>query len=174
MARVLPRLLLPLLLIAAACSPASDGAAAGKRSDAAQHAAAPSAVRDTAQAREEVLRLEKELFQSLVKGDTAAPQRILAEEYVGVSGDGKIETRPQAVAARHRDTTSRSAFVPDDIQFDSTTVQVYGDAALALVRATARGRSGGQSMTVSLRNSDMFVRRDGRWQLVSSHLSQIR
>jgi hypothetical protein len=174
MARVLPRLLVPVLLIAAACSPASDGAAAGGRNDTTQHAAAPSAVRDTAQAREEVLRLEKELFQSLVKGDTAPPQRILAEDYVGVSGDGKIETRAQAVAARHRDTTSARGFVPDDIQLDSTTVRVYGDAALALVRATARGRSGGQRMTAPIRNSDVFVWRGGRWQLVSSHLSQIR
>jgi hypothetical protein len=70
MARALPRLLLPILMIAAACSPAGNGAAAEARNDTAQQAiAAPGP--DTAQARVAVLRLEEELFQSFARGDTA-------------------------------------------------------------------------------------------------------
>ena len=169
MARALARLLLPVLMLAAACGPAGDNAAAGGGNDSAQQAAAPAAGRDTAQAREEVLRLEEEFFQALVRRDPAPAQRILAEDYVGITGDGDIETKAQVVAAVRGDSTSATAFLPEEIQLDSTIVRVHGDAAVALARGTARGRSGGQPVTFGFRTTDVFAWRDGRWQLVASH-----
>ncbi len=168
MVRALSRLILSVLMVAAACGRAGDGAAAGGRNDTAQQPA-PAAGRDTAQARETVLRLEEELGQALVRGDPAPADRILAKDYVGVSMDGLSETKAQAVAKMRRD----SATAVEAVRLDSTTVRVYGDAALALVRGTARGRSGGQPMTVPFRNTDVFVWRDGRWQIVASHVSQV-
>ena len=171
MARALPRLLLPLLMVAAACGRAGDGAAAGARNDTAQQAAAPAAGRDTAQAREAVLRLEEELFQSYVRGDTAPAARILAEDYVGITGDGHRETKAQALAKMRRDTTT-AGVTSEALQLDSVTVRVYGDAAVAQASGTLRARSGGQPVTVPFRNTDLFVWRDGRWQIVATHTSR--
>jgi hypothetical protein len=64
MARTLPRLLFPALLVASACGRAADGAASGGRTDSAQPAPVASTGRDTAQARQAVLGLEAELFHS--------------------------------------------------------------------------------------------------------------
>jgi hypothetical protein len=176
MARALTRLLLPVLTVtmvtAAACGRAENGAAAEGRNDSAQQAATPSAARDTAQARADIARLEEELFQSYVRGDTAPSARILAEDFVGFTGDGFRETKAQALANMRRDTTSAASATQDSLQIDSTTVRVYGDAAVAQSSGTLRTRSGGQPVTVGVRNTDVFVWRDGRWQIVATHLSK--
>jgi hypothetical protein len=173
MARTLPRFLLSVLMVAAACGRAADGAASGGRTDTAQQAAASSAGRDTAQARQAVLRLEAELFQSYARGDTAPAARILAEDYMGFSGDGKRETKAQALATLRRDSTTATAVTVDSIHIDSTTVRVYGDAAVAQASGTFQAHDRRQSATVGLRNTDVFVWRDGRWQIVATHLSKV-
>ena len=171
MARALPRLLLPILMVTAACGRAGDGAAAGGRNDTAQQAAVPAAGRDTAEAREAVRRLEEELFQAFARGDSAPAARVLAEDYVGFTGDGHRETKAQALAQIRRDTTT--AWVTSEaLQLDSVTVRVYGDAAVAQASVTLRARSGGQPVT-RVRNTDVFVWRDGRWQIVASHVSRV-
>jgi len=172
MARTLPRLLLPVLMVAAACGRAADSASGG-RTDTAQQAAAPSAGRDTAQVRQAVLRLEAELFQSYVRGDTAPAARILAEEYMGFSGDGMRETKAQALANLRRDRTTATAVTVDSIHIDSTTVRVNGDAVVAQASGTFQAHDRRQSATVGFRNTDVFVWRDGRWQLVATHLSKV-
>jgi hypothetical protein len=160
-------------MVAAACSRAGDGAAAGGQNDSARQSATGPAGRDTAQAREAVLRLEAELFQSYARGDTAPSARILAEDYMGFSGDGMRETKAQALANLRRDSTTASAATVDSIHIDSTTVRVYGDAAVAQASGTFQAHDRRQSGTVGFRNTDVFVWRDGRWQIVATHLSKV-
>lgn len=170
MARALPRLLLPVLMVTAACGRAGDGAAAGERNDTAQQAAAPPAGRDTAQAREAVLRLGEELGQAIVRGDSAAVERILAEDYVGVSMDGLSETKAEAVAKVRRDSATLAG---GGLQTDSTTVRVYGDAAVVRTSGTLRAGGGQWPFTLRFRTTDVFVWRDGRWQIAASHVSPV-
>jgi len=172
MARALTRLLLPIVIVAAACGGAADGTASGGRVDTAAPAASP-AGRDTAEVRQAVLRLETELFQSYVRGDTAPAARILAADYMGFTGDGMRETKAQALANLHRDSTAAAAVAVDSIHIDSTTVRVSGDAVVAQASGTFLAHDRRQSATVSFRNTDVFVWRDGRWQIVATHLSKV-
>ena len=167
-----PQWFLPMLLITAACGGAGDGAATEGRTDTARQAAVRATGLDTAQARQAVLRLEEELFQSYARGDTAPAARILAEDYMGLTGDGHRETKAQALANLRRDRTNAAATM-DSLQVDSTTVRVYGAAAVAQASGTFRVRDGRQSATVGFRNTDVFVWRDGRWQIVATHLSKV-
>jgi ketosteroid isomerase-like protein len=173
MARTLPGLFLPVLMIAAACGHAADGAAAGGRSDTAQQAAAAAAARDTAQMRQAVLRLEAELFQSYVRGDSMPAARLLAEDYMGFTADGMRETKAQALANLHRDSTAATAIAVDSIHIDSTTARVYGDAVVVQASGTFQAHDRRQSASVGFRNTDVFVWRDGRWQIVATHLSKV-
>jgi hypothetical protein len=173
MARTLARSLPSLLLVAAACGRAADGAASAGRTDTAQQAAASTAGRDTAQARQAVVRLEAELFQSYTRGDTAPAARVLAADYMGFTADGMRETKAQALANLRRDSTAATTVTVDSIHVDSTTVHVYGDAAVAQASGTFKAHDRRQSGTVGFRNTDVFVWRDGRWQTVATHLSKV-
>ncbi|MDF1505721.1 nuclear transport factor 2 family protein [Roseisolibacter sp. H3M3-2] len=168
MTRARSRLLVPALVVAAACGRADDGAAPGGRGDTAAIAAAPAAP-DSVQAREDVRRLEVELFHAFVRGDSAPASHVLAEEYVGFSGDGDGETKAQALAKLRRVAASP---VAETLQLDSVNVRVYGDAAVAQASGTIAARGGGQPAT-HFRNTDLLVWRDGRWQIVATHLSRV-
>ena len=54
---------------------------------------------------------------------------------------------------------------------DQLAVRVYGDTAIVTgrTRATADGAA---AQTVTLRLTDVFVRRDGRWSVVASHATR--
>ena len=57
----------------------------------------------------------------------------------------------------------------DSLASDNIVVRAFGDAAVVTGRTTAA--AGGQ--TVVLRFTDVFVRRDGKWQAVASHATRI-
>lgn len=170
MARALPRLLFLVLTVATACGGEGDGAAPGARNDDAQQAAGLPAGRDTAQAREAVVRLQAELAQAFVRGDPAPAERILASDFVGVSMDGLSETKAQAVAKIRSDSATVAGTT---LQTDTTDVRIYGDAAVVRTSGTLRARSGQQSATRRFRTTDVFVWRDGRWQLAVAHVSSV-
>jgi ketosteroid isomerase-like protein len=54
---------------------------------------------------------------------------------------------------------------------DDVKVRQYGETAVATGRTEAKGSYRGLSASVVLRFTDVFVRRDGRWQAVASHAS---
>lgn len=47
-------------------------------------------------------------------------------------------------------------------------VRVYGDTAVVIGRNTEKGTLKGKPYTYTYRWTDVFVRRDGRWQAVVS------
>jgi len=163
--------LLPVVMVSAACG-GGNGADAGQ-GDTARQGTTSATGRDTAQAREAVLRLAEELFRSYARGDTAAAARILAADYTGFTGDGHRETKAQALANLRRDSATAASASVDSMHVDSTTVRVFGDAAVAQTSGTLRARAEGQAATIGFRNTDVFVWRDGRWQIVATHLSRV-
>src|SRR3989442_2178899 len=52
-------------------------------------------------------------------------------------------------------------------------VHVYGATAVMSSRGIYRAEANGQKITNSFRTTDVWVRRDGRWQMIASHGSQI-
>ena len=55
---------------------------------------------------------------------------------------------------------------------DAPVVRVYGDAAVYTARITDSGkRPNGESFTTKTCITELYVRRDARWQLVASHES---
>jgi hypothetical protein len=51
--------------------------------------------------------------------------------------------------------------------------RVFGDAAVVTGRTHGVGEFAGTGYDVTIRFTDMFVRRDGHWQAVASHASVI-
>jgi ketosteroid isomerase-like protein len=54
---------------------------------------------------------------------------------------------------------------------DDVTVRVFGDAAVVTGRTHGRGSYAGTPYDVTIRFTDVFIRRDNRWQAVVSHAS---
>jgi ketosteroid isomerase-like protein len=79
-----------------------------------------------------------------------------------------VLNRAQYIAVRSHNPENVESAVQDEIE-----VRQYGDAAIATGRSTIRGTRGGVSFVYRFRWTDVYVRRDGRWQAVSGQLTPL-
>lgn len=116
-----------------------------------------------------VMQVERDWVAATIKPDVAALDRILAKEWA-LNDDGEVMTRAQGLAA-----LKSGAFKLESINLHDLSVHVYGDAAIATMMATdVKGTFMGKPIPPSQRSTDFFVKRDGRWQAVSSQNSAIK
>jgi ketosteroid isomerase-like protein len=102
------------------------------------------------------------------KVDAAALDRILAKEW-SEHADGEIITRAQATAALNAGAMKFESLTLRDLR-----VHVFGDAAIATMTAEIKGTFMGKPMPPLQRSTDFFVKRDGRWQAVSTQNTTIK
>lgn len=115
-----------------------------------------------------VIQIEREWAAAMVKRDVAALDRILATEWVE-NADGEVMTRAQALAA-----LTSGGFKLESVNLHGLSVHIFGDAAIATMAATIKGTFMGQPVPPSQRSTDFFVKRDGRWQAVSTQNTTIK
>lgn len=106
----------------------------------------------------ELSKLENEWIRANIKADKKALERILADEYRGVAGDGTEQTKADYIATVQPDRTARS-WSSEDV-----TLEFEGDKAVISGVLIWNSTDG----TRRYRFTDSFVRREGRWQAVSS------
>ncbi len=149
MSRTLPIGLLLLALLVAALAQSQTKAAKG-------NGASEQALKD----------LENRWVDSLTKGDTATVDSILANGYVSTNEDGSV-TDKQALI---------SALKSGDLKFDSVkndelNVHQYGNAAVVTGIGSQSGTYKGKPLPSKVRFTDTFVKQNGKWKAVASHLS---
>jgi ketosteroid isomerase-like protein len=52
-------------------------------------------------------------------------------------------------------------------------VKVYGDTAIVSGQTTDKGKYKGQDISGTYRFTDVFVKRDGKWMAVSTHVTPV-
>ena len=100
--------------------------------------------------------------QALLRADTAALSRMVADEFIEISRLGQLRTR----AANIRDIGSGDLKL-QSVRYDSLTVRIYGDVAVLTGIADNTGVFRGIPFSGKIRYMRIFVRRDGRWQAVA-------
>ena len=104
--------------------------------------------------------------QAIVAGDRAALERILAPDYVYISGEGQVKDRTGAI----RDLTSGQIRIASNGSED-VRVRWFGEHALVTGRFRARVTFGGQEYPIDERYSSIWSPVDGAWQLRHEHAS---
>jgi ketosteroid isomerase-like protein len=118
-------------------------------------------------AQEELLRLEKEFTQAIVKNDAQAIGRFVTDDWVIIDPDGGVIDR-----ARFLDVIKSGALTHSMMESEDLRVRIYGDTATVTGLTTARGKFMGQEFTTQERATDLFVKRNGQWQCVLTQLTR--
>jgi len=132
----------------------------------------PAAARASNNARPQeraVLAAMEEYKQAVLDSDVAALARIWADDYTFINPQGALVTRAERLANFASGNTNVG--VIDDER--EITVRVHGDAAMVQNLSTLRGTFSGQPTATDLRGTFVWVRQNGRWQLVTNQLTPV-
>jgi len=116
---------------------------------------------------EELLRLEKELAQAVVKNDADAVGRFLSDDWIIVDPDGGIVDKPRFLGVIRSGALSHEMMESDDVR-----VRIYENTAVVTALTTTKGRFMGQDFTSCERATDIFVKQDDRWRCVFTQLTR--
>ena len=121
----------------------------------------------TGEAKEELLRLEKAFAEAIVKNDLEGIGRLVTDDWIIIDPNGEIVDRE-----RFFEVIKSGALTQDMMESEDLGVRVYGDSAVVTAVTSTKGKFMGQEFSTQERATDVFVKRDGRWQCVLTHLTR--
>ncbi len=122
------------------------------------------------ESRHEIDQLEEKWREALLKGNTAAMQSLLADDYLAITSSGTLQTREQALENLR---AGRTHFTQMDIS--DRKVRFYGSTALVTSIAEVQGTTNEGDVSGSYRYTRVYARDAQRaWKIVSFEVSRIR
>jgi quercetin dioxygenase-like cupin family protein/ketosteroid isomerase-like protein len=115
-----------------------------------------------------LIQMQRVMADAIVKGDMATFNRIVAPDWILTAPNGMVQTREEAMADLRSGALKFESMVPSDLK-----VRVYGDTAVVTGRTTDKVSYKGTDLSGDYRFTDVFVNRDGRWQLVSTQVTRV-
>jgi ketosteroid isomerase-like protein len=116
----------------------------------------------------ELSEIEHRLVKAWIAGDRGTVDSVLAADWSVIDMTGHVLTKPQVMQEfGSGDRRIESGSV------DELNVRVFGDIAIVTGRSVLAGSYQGKSASVVQRFTDVFARRDGRWQAVASQGTQV-
>lgn len=111
---------------------------------------------------ESIEQVERRRFAAMVAQDIATLEPMLAEELRYVHSNGQLESKPQFLETIRGGRLRYHAIAVQELD-----VRAYDDVVVVDGLLTADAQAGDQRMELKLRFTDVYVHRDGRWQLVA-------
>lgn len=108
-------------------------------------------------------RIEREWSVAVKNKDKAWFERSLADEYTAIGSTGKMRNKTEDIAEMLSNTDTITTE-----ELSEMKVQVNGDTATVIGRLHLVGKDKDGNFDRNYIFTDTFVRRDGRWQIISS------
>jgi ketosteroid isomerase-like protein len=120
--------------------------------------------------RHEIDQMEEEWRIAMLKGNTAALENLLADDYTAITAVGAIQTKEQAVTSLRTGALQLTA-----LSISDRKVRIYGSTAVVTSLAELTGNRNTQEMSGRYRYTRVYVRNSqGQWKIVSFEASRIQ
>jgi ketosteroid isomerase-like protein len=130
---------------------------------------APSARAQTMTAdQKEVMAVERALKTAVVNRDEPVLRQIYADEYLAIDSEGLVWTKEEDIAIDLNGVSRLTNY-----EFKDVNVRVFASVAVVTGRNLLIGTMNGVPATAEYRFTDVFVRRDGRWQCVTTQVTPV-
>jgi ketosteroid isomerase-like protein len=113
--------------------------------------------------------IEKEWAAAYVKNDAAALDRIIADDWIEINADAKTGTKAELI-----DAVKSGKSTTQTNEIGTTKVRVFGDMAIVNGTSTTKSSEQGRDTSGQYVWTDIFARRNGRWQVVSSQATKVK
>jgi ketosteroid isomerase-like protein len=116
---------------------------------------------------EELLKLEEQFEEAVVKNDAEAISRLVADDWIIVDADGGIVDKQHFLGV-----ITSGAVTHELMKSDDTRARVYGDSAVVTALTRTKGKFMGQQFSTQERATDVFAKLDGQWRCVLTQLTR--
>jgi hypothetical protein len=127
-------------------------------------------VATTPSAEQELITLDKSWGEAGLKGDSAVLETILADDFIGNSPTG-VATKAQNIAEAK--TTAADITNATYVADEYTVRFLDPNTAVMTHRAVEKGLNKGKEYNDQHRSMHVWVKRDGRWQVLASQATPI-
>jgi ketosteroid isomerase-like protein len=122
------------------------------------------------ESRREIDQLEEAWRNAVLKVNTAAMDSLLADDYLGITPNGTLQTKEQALALMRSGQVRFTS-----LELSDRKVRIYGATALVTSRAEVSGTTSAGELSGSFLYTRVYVRDErGTWKVVSFEASRIR
>jgi hypothetical protein len=111
---------------------------------------------------QELVELSHEVVRAVQRHDLARLEELLGAEFSLLGAAGELD-REEFLAA------ASGPYEIDDFSYEEIDPQVYGNTGVIVSRYRQHARLDARDLTHELKVTDVWVRRDSRWQLVRRH-----
>jgi hypothetical protein len=108
----------------------------------------------------------KDYDEAQVHGNKAELERLVADDYTLVNSRGVVQDKAQLIADYIAPGYKIEPFVVRE-----PVEKVWNDGAVMGGIATLKGVDGGKPFSVTLRFADIWAKRNGKWQVIYTHVS---
>lgn len=115
-----------------------------------------------------LIALERGWNEAFYRKDVAFIENILADEFIATYDDGSRGDKAKELALAAEFNQQVESAIQDEF-----TVKVYRDTAVVWFTLHVVGIKQGQRAELTLRYTDVWVMRDGRWQCVSTQSTRM-
>ncbi len=132
---------------------------------------APSKIAATSdmKVRDEILELERQRNEAIIKGDAATLDRMTADDYTFITLRGELRTKSEIVQG-----FKSGSFHYDSREISDMKVRVYENAAIVTGRSNQRGKENGKDYSGDYRFTRVYVNQRGRWLTVALQATLVK
>lgn len=123
----------------------------------------------TAADEKELIRLQNAWAEARIKGDVAFMEKLFAKEFTVTGINGGENSRSADI-----EMFASGDMKPEIVRDEQMKVAVYGDVAMVTGIEHLKGKYKGNPGEFMLRFTNIYVRRDGRWQMIKHHGTEMR
>ena len=110
----------------------------------------------------ELVELSHDLARAVAEHDVGALERMLASEFTLQGAAGRLD-REEFLAA------AAGPYEIDEFAYEQIDPEIYGNTAVLVSRYSQVARFEGRNLTYRMHVTDIWTRRDARWQVVRRH-----
>lgn len=124
--------------------------------------AAPMALFAATSDEQTILDLERQVSAASAANDVAKLEKFVADDYIGIEAIGKIETKAEWLGG-----IKSGALVVEAEEPSHMRVRLYGNVAVVTGHLSIHDQRNGKTGHHEVAFTDLWVKRDGRWQYVN-------
>ena len=111
---------------------------------------------------QEIMQLEQERVDAVVKGDTAKLEQMFADELVYTHSNARVESKSDFL-----NSVKTGSIKYEAMKHSNVKVSMYGNTAVMRGESDIKVVNNGQPVAFRIRFLNVYVKKDGRWQMTA-------